>query len=86
MCRMFAYAGNSPEELLNLFIALKQSAKNDEVARGLGKNPVHKDGWGYVILNANRVVYRKMSKKAPTFGEEMNCERFLCQRCTSSSG
>jgi len=66
---MFAYAGNSHDELLNLFRALKQSAKNDEVARGLGKNAVHKDGWGYVIINVNRVVYKRSGD--PIFLEDL---------------
>lgn len=50
MCRMFAYIGDSNEELMQLYSALKKAAAYDQIATefkvGFEK---HDDGWGYAI-------------------------------------
>ncbi len=55
MCRMFAYTGNSYNELISLYTALKKSAKNDVIGDRIGIND-HKDGYGYVIYNNGKII------------------------------
>ncbi|MCY0884114.1 MAG: class II glutamine amidotransferase [Acidianus infernus] len=69
MCRMFAYVGDSKEELTKLYEALKESAKNDIIASKYGLNPVHGDGWGYVIYDGERIYFYK--SKNPIFNESL---------------
>jgi predicted glutamine amidotransferase len=50
MCRMFAYAGDSREELATLVDRLSQAAEKDKVGMRLGmKKTTHPDGWGFVV-------------------------------------
>ncbi|WP_236752112.1 class II glutamine amidotransferase [Acidianus sp. HS-5] len=69
MCRMFAYVGDSGEELTKLYETLKESAKNDVIASKFGLNPVHGDGWGYVIYDGERIYLYK--SKNPIFVESL---------------
>ena len=56
MCRMFAYKGNSQEELNNLYNALRESARNDTIGSKFGYAN-HPDGFGYVIYNGQHIYY-----------------------------
>lgn len=53
MCRMFAYAGDSRNELEDLAGMLLDSARRDRVAEKLGMaKTTHPDGWGYVVCSS----------------------------------
>lgn len=65
---MFAYVGESLDELKSLFIALQSSAREDNIAKKYGLNPVHGDGWGYVIYDGEHLYYYKSVK--PIFEED----------------
>jgi predicted glutamine amidotransferase len=51
MCRMFAYAGRSRDDLIALCSALRSACEDDECLATAFPNAgrSHKDGWGYVI-------------------------------------
>ncbi len=53
---MFAYKGNSMEELNELYGALIKSAKDDKFGARFGYAN-HPDGFGYVIYNESRIYY-----------------------------
>ena len=58
MCRMFAYAGSSRAELNRLHQSLLRSAKFDPIRKRFDSvNPQHKDGWGYVIFDGERLCH-----------------------------
>ncbi len=70
MCRMFAYVGDSEDELCELIFALGASAKKDLIAKAEKKPYVHADGWGFVIASEEG-VYRFRSPN-PIFKERIS--------------
>lgn len=69
MCRMFAYVGDSREDLLSLVTALRSSAQRDTVGeKAMPKLTCHPDGWGYVISSAAGISYYRSDK--PMYEEE----------------
>ncbi len=69
MCRMFAYVGESLEELNFLYHLLVDSAKRDAIAEKLGLNPVHGDGWGFVVYDGENLNYYRSSR--PIFKDSL---------------
>ncbi|MCI2414721.1 MAG: class II glutamine amidotransferase [Candidatus Aramenus sp.] len=69
MCRMFAYVGESVEDMKLLYSLLVESARKDVIAERLGLNPVHGDGWGLAIYDGERLLHYRSSK--PIFEEEL---------------
>ncbi len=61
MCRMFAYKGNSMDELNKLYKALIESARNDAIGSKFGYGN-HPDGFGYVIYNKSDICYYRSEK------------------------
>lgn len=70
MCRMFAYVGDSEDELCELIFALDASARRDPIAKAERKPYVHSDGWGFVIASKEG-VYRFRSPN-PIFKERIS--------------
>lgn len=68
MCRMFAYKGNSIDDLDKLYKALTESARNDKIGSKFGYNN-HPDGFGYVIYNGNSIYYYRSEK--PIYEEDI---------------
>ncbi len=63
MCRMFAYAGNSREDLARLVGALSKAAKRDTVAERVPlKNIVHGDGWGFAVYSKRGLTYHRSGR------------------------
>ena len=61
---MFAYVGNSNEELMRLYSALKKTADYDSIAEKLGVGfKRHGDGWGYVIAGNDGSLYHYRTSK-----------------------
>ncbi|WP_160164865.1 class II glutamine amidotransferase [Candidatus Acidianus copahuensis] len=58
------------EDLQSLYLALSESAKNDNIAKNFGINPVHGDGWGYVIYNRQTIYTYKTEK--PIFSDSIS--------------
>ena len=59
---MFAYVGESNEELAELYEALKRASENDVIRVKYGKSKEHRDGWGYVINAANGIFQYKTGR------------------------
>lgn len=60
---MFAYAGNSRAELNKLYSSLLRSAQFDEIrAKFAPTSAQHRDGWGYVIFNNERLHHYRTAK------------------------
>jgi predicted glutamine amidotransferase len=59
MCRMFAYVGDSPDDLESLFTALKQASSCDPclIAMRPEETGQHKHGWGYVLRASERLFH-----------------------------
>jgi predicted glutamine amidotransferase len=69
MCRMFAYTGESREELLSLVESLSNAAKNDTIRAKVGwKHVSHPDGWGFVVCSDSGTTYQRFA--APMFGDD----------------
>ena len=70
MCRMFAYAGYSREDLAGLVNALRKAARRDTVAERVPlKDIVHGDGWGFAVCSNRGLVYHRSGQ--PIFGEDV---------------
>ena len=68
MCRMFAYAGNSRDDLMRLLSALRQAARYDQLLPGtVGKQ--HRDGWGFVLYSENGLELAYHRSPLPIFQE-----------------
>jgi predicted glutamine amidotransferase len=63
MCRMVGYVGKSGEDLQNLYTAFSQGSACDPYLKKAGYNyTCHKDGWGYVLLDANGLHHYRSSR------------------------
>lgn len=70
MCRMFAYAGGSREDLARLVSALSGAAKKDTVAEKVPlKDAFHDDGWGFAVYSKRGLTYHRSGR--PIFREDM---------------
>jgi predicted glutamine amidotransferase len=70
MCRMFAYAGDSREDLTQLVGALSEAAKRDTVAEKVPlKDTVHDDGWGFAVYSKRGLTYHRAGR--PIFREDV---------------
>jgi len=66
---MFAYIGNSRDELERLVGGLENAARVDKVAVKLGmKHTTHQDGWGFAIYSDRGISFYKSEK--PIFDDE----------------
>ena len=54
MCRLLGFAGDDKETFDTLFDCLKEAARNDPLNP---KDPVHGDGWGYVVVNEEGIEH-----------------------------
>lgn len=80
MCRMFAYVGNSRDELENLVAMLRDSAKRDRIAETLGMaKTTHPDGWGYVVSS-------ELGCEVGKFGNDISKETDIKTRLPPTSG
>jgi predicted glutamine amidotransferase len=69
MCRMFAYVGDSTEDLLTLVKALRASSRRDTIGeKAIPKLNCHPDGWGYVISSEAGLFYFRSDR--PMYEEE----------------
>ena len=60
---MFAYAGDSREDLTRLVNALSEAAKRDTVAEKVPlKNIVHDDGWGFAVYSKRGLTYHRSGR------------------------
>jgi glutamine amidotransferase len=67
---MFAYAGDSREDLTRLVSALSEAAKSDTVAEKVPlKNTVHDDGWGFAVYSKRGLTYHRSGR--PIFREDV---------------
>ncbi len=63
MCRIVGYVGNSNEEVQNLFAAFRQGSSCDPYLKPAGIDfSAHKDGWGYVLLDANGLHHYRTAR------------------------
>ena len=70
MCRMFAYTGDSREDLTRLVSALSEAAKRDTVAEKVPlKDTVHDDGWGFAVYSKRGLTYHRSGR--PIFREDL---------------
>jgi predicted glutamine amidotransferase len=67
MCRMFAYSGDSRNDLEMLHAALKSSAEDDSTITW-SDDRQHRDGWGCVIFTKNDLIYYR--SETPIFDDE----------------
>jgi len=66
MCRMFAYVGDSRDDLTKLVSALRLAAEYDQLSLGAaGKQ--HRDGWGFVLYSEKGVELAYHRSPRPIF-------------------
>ncbi len=67
---MFAYAGNSREDLEQLLGALRKAAERDTTAERVPmKDIVHPDGWGFALYSNRGLAYYRSDQ--PIFKEDV---------------
>jgi len=67
---MFAYAGNSREDLERLASALRRAAERDTTAERVPmKDIVHPDGWGFALYSNRGLAYYRSDQ--PIFKEDV---------------
>jgi len=70
---MFAYVGRSNQDIAALHKALKESARNDVIAREFKSEGHCVDGWGYVMLSQSGLFHYRNGK--PIFDDEHELPR-----------
>lgn len=70
MCRMFAYIGDSREDLALLVNALSKAARRDTIAEEVPlRYIVHDDGWGFAVYSKRGLVYYRSG--GPIFRDDL---------------
>jgi predicted glutamine amidotransferase len=64
MCRMFAYAGSSQNDLIALYDALRAASTSDPSLRELypSSGGRHRDGWGYIIRTSRQLFHYRTER------------------------